>query len=516
MSRKIWRGLHPCLYGLLRLGTPAPGSSVTIVEGESDCQTLWLHGIQALGLPGANNWKEDRDAACLDGYDTIYVVDEGDQGGQAIRNWLSTSRIRSRVKMVRLGDSKDPSALHIKDPSQFLTHWQAACDTATPWVDQAETEAKQRAESAWLACKDLAEKTSILDAFAEDYHKLVAGEDRAGKLLFLAMMTRYLKRPVSAVVKGASSAGKSWLTAQVLGFFPPEAYYTLSGVSEKALAYSEEPLSHRFLVMYEAAGLQGDFASYLMRSLLSEGRVRYETVEKTPHGLKPRLIEREGPTGLVVTTTAVALHPENETRLLSVPVNDTPEQTVEVLKALAAENQAPPDFTAWHALQAWLASASHEVTIPFALGLAERTRPAAIRLRRDFGALLTLIRAHALLHRATRQTDGQGRVVATLDDYAAVRALVIDLLNEGVEVTVPDPVKTTVAAVKTLTASHQPPTSVSAIARYLKVDRSTASRRVSVALEGGYLRNLEDVKGRPFQAGPGGGPAEPDGHFSNG
>jgi hypothetical protein len=65
------------------------------------------------------------------------------------------------------------------------------------------------------------------------------------------------------------------------------------------------------------SGLSGDFASYLVRSLLSEGRVRYETVEKTKDGLKPRLIEREGPTGLLVTTTAVKLHPENETRLLS-------------------------------------------------------------------------------------------------------------------------------------------------------------------------------------------------------
>src|SRR2546430_2242009 len=82
---------------------------------------------------------------------------------------------------------------------------------------------------------------------------------------------------------------------------------------ERALADPEEPLQHRVLVIYEAAGLGSDFASYLVRSLLSEGRVRYETVEKTRDGLKPRLIERDGPTGLLVTTTSVSLHPENET-----------------------------------------------------------------------------------------------------------------------------------------------------------------------------------------------------------
>ncbi len=53
----------------------------------------------------------------------------------------------------------------------------------------------------------------------------------------------------------------------------------------------------------------------------------------------PRLIEREGPTGLIVTTTQVGLHPENETRLLSVPANDTPEQTAAILRMLACEDR---------------------------------------------------------------------------------------------------------------------------------------------------------------------------------
>ena len=101
----------------------------------------------------------------------------------------------------------------------------------------------------------------------------------------------------------------------MLDLFPASAHYALSAMSERALAYSEEPVKHRMLVIYEAAGTQGDFATYLMRSLLSEGHVRYETVEKTKDGLKARLIEREGPTGLIVTTTAVNLHPENETRM---------------------------------------------------------------------------------------------------------------------------------------------------------------------------------------------------------
>ena len=62
--------------------------------------------------------------------------------------------------------------------------------------------------------------------------------------------------------------------------------------------------------------------------------------------------------------------------------------------------------------------------------LAQLVPPIAIRLRRDFKTVL-LIRAHALLHQASRLKDEQGRVVATLEDYAAVRELVADLVAEG-------------------------------------------------------------------------------------
>jgi hypothetical protein len=126
-----WRqGDKPPLYGLDRL---ANHKSVAIVEGESCCQTLWHHDIPAVGLPGAGNWNEERDAATFDGLETIYVVIERDQGGEQVLKWLPKSAIRARVKLVDLGDFKDVSALYLNDPSQFGARWNAACDNAQPW-----------------------------------------------------------------------------------------------------------------------------------------------------------------------------------------------------------------------------------------------------------------------------------------------------------------------------------------------------------------------------------------------
>src|SRR5262249_18964636 len=290
-------------------------------------------------------------------------------------------------------------------PESFPQRWQAALEAAVPWAAYlAARTASQRGE-AWVRCAALAKDPRILDCFAEALAANgVAGEVRVGKLLDLILTSRFLERPVSAAVKGPSSAGKSYLCARVLDFFPPRAYYALSAMSEKALAYSKEPLEHRMLVVYEAAGLRSQFASYLVRSLLSEGRVRYETVEKTASGLKARLIEREGPTGLLVTTTAIKLHEENETRLLEIPVTHTRAQTQEGLRQLARDGHRPiVDVSAWHAFQEWLGGAEHRVTVPYAESLAALIPPVHVRLRRDFAAVLALIKSHAILHQASRE-----------------------------------------------------------------------------------------------------------------
>jgi hypothetical protein len=139
-----WKtGSKPCLYGLWRLDRAKAFGFLVIVEGESDCHTLWHHDIAAIGLPGANTWCEARDAPLLDGISKIYVNIEPDKGGEAVRRWLKQSRIRERVWLLNLGKYKDPSALYLADPDHFRERWQAARDVAVPWTVQAEVERQQ-------------------------------------------------------------------------------------------------------------------------------------------------------------------------------------------------------------------------------------------------------------------------------------------------------------------------------------------------------------------------------------
>ncbi len=355
----------------------------------------------------------------------------------------------------------------------------------------------------WTLCTELAQAPQILMRLKEELRTVgLAGEQRGALLIYLALTSRLQDRPVSIAVKGPSSAGKSNLVEQVLRFFPQSAYYCLSAMSDKVLAYSDEPLSHRFLVLYEAAGLRGEFANYFIRSLLSEGRLRYEVVIKNDEGIKTQLIEREGPTGLITTTTRIHLHLENETRYLSVPVDDSTNQTRKVLMATAQERQVTKDakeLKPWLALQRWLETGERRVVIPFAKTLAELIPPVAVRLRRDFVTFLNLIRSHALLHRASRQRDRDGRIIAEFRDYKAVRLLVADLIAESVEATVAPSIRQTVAAVAQLTRSCDEGASVTQVATALRLDKSAASRRIRAALDRGYLKNLETHRGLPYR-----------------
>jgi len=503
-DRFRWRkGSRARLYGLHRLTAAHNAGYVALVEGESDCHTLWLHNFPALGLPGAGNWSEERDAPLLADLATIFVVVEPDRGGDAVMKWLRRSAIAQRAKLVRLQGAKDASALYLADPDRFRVAFQRALDEAEPFEAIADREAKTAADRAGKAADDLLFEHDVLARLAAALPQAgLVGEDRNAKLLFLALTSRLFDRPVSIAVKGPSSGGKSFTVEVVLKFFPSSAYWERTALSDRALAYSAEDFRHRHLVIYEATGVGSDIATYLVRSLLSEGRIRYEVVEKTKDGMRPRLIEKEGPTGLIVTTTATKLHPENETRLLSLGVKDTPTQTKAILHALARDNDLPPavDFTRWQALQEWLEAGERRVVVPFAERLADLVPPVAVRLRRDFRLLLTLIAAHALLHRETRDRDEQGRIVATLRDYAIARELAADLFAEGVDATVKPGTREAVGAIAALKqALGKDEVSLAEIAKALKLDRSAASRRVADAVSRGYLVNAETRKGKPVR-----------------
>lgn len=164
----------------------------------------------------------------------------------------------------------------------------------------------------------------------------LAGEKDNGCIIYLAVTSRVQRHPICLTVKGESSGGKSYLVERVLTLFPPEAYLALTGMSRQALVYSDEPLSHRTVVIFERGGMEA--ADYNIRTLQSEGKIIFETVERDPATNEQHTVRKEkaGPANFIFTTTAPQIHQENETRHWSIFVDESPEQT-EAIKGKIAE-----------------------------------------------------------------------------------------------------------------------------------------------------------------------------------
>jgi hypothetical protein len=358
---------------------------------------------------------------------------------------------------------------------------------------------------------DLASDLHILDRLADALARCgLTGERASAQLLYLACTSRLEDKPVSAGVKGLSSAGKSFLVDSVARFFDPGQLIRFTALSSRALVYSDHDYRHRMILMIEAEGLregvEDDLTAYFVRSLLSEGRVDYEVTRPgADGGFTTRHIVKEGPTGLIFTTTRARIHPENETRVLSLTVNDSKAQTAAILAELGrshATNERPAvDLTEWLQLQTWLQHrGEHRVVIPYAGVLATLIPPLAVRLRRDFSILAALIGAHALLHQVNRPRSGSGAVEATLEDYAVVAALVGPLIAEGVGSTVSDPVRETVETLATIeaeTPDSETGVKTHVLADKLELHKTTITRRLAVAVEGGWVVNLEERRRQP-------------------
>jgi hypothetical protein len=198
-------------------------------------------------------------------------------------------------------------------------------------------------------------------------------------------------------------------------------------------------LKHKVVYLPEAAatlavknGVEGEFTA-MIRTLISEGYIRYQTVVAQDGGPPTGLeIVKNGPIAVIVTTARNNIEDELMTRLLLADSDESVSQSSKVLtsmlNAAAGSSRSSPltstEIKLCQDFQRWLElGGPYEVMLPFApairaaFTLTPTATPTAIRVRRDIGGLITAVSASAILYKAQRQADSEGRIVATLDDY---------------------------------------------------------------------------------------------------
>lgn len=133
------------VYGLDR---PVPwGALLWLVEGASDCWSLWLAGQAAIGLPGATNVKP---LAAVDFQDvkTIAVIEEPDSAGQRMPHLAATTLydagFQGDVVRVSLNPFKDAREAFIADRSKFRKVLELAWKSRTPIPRPEPVKSRQR------------------------------------------------------------------------------------------------------------------------------------------------------------------------------------------------------------------------------------------------------------------------------------------------------------------------------------------------------------------------------------
>lgn len=277
-------------------------------------------------------------------------------------------------------------------------------------------------------------KLNIVDKSLKSLY--FAGKTDNAKLLFLASLTRFSNRPVSILIKGASGSGKSELLNTILKFIPEKDKEVFTGISEKSIAYMERNfLKHKILGIQEFSGLNNPTGNTLLRSLLSEGKIRRMVAKNDPNDndFVNQESKVEGPVCLFMTTTEESIHPEDENRMLSIKVDQSAEQKRLVLLAKAdAFNGVKKSKEIIQEMQ--LVSIEYQknfkkVEIPFVKKIAMGMDTSFDQVLRHFDKILSLIEAHALLNQESREIKDD-KVVANDEDYSVVCSLLEPILFE--------------------------------------------------------------------------------------
>jgi hypothetical protein len=507
-NRFRWKkGSHPIPYGLNRLIQIRKQGWVLVVEGESDCWTLWHHNIPALGAPGKGIWPPAW-GEYLKGLD-VFIWQEPDAEDFVLRILKSAPEARYIIAPQGI---KDISEAHIKglDVPVLIDNLKRTAQLGRELKARFDNE---QLRIAYNEAKYIIESEDPLRLVSNEIRNLGYGGDiKPALITYLSATSRLLAMrtgamPVHLLILGAPSSGKSYTVNVVLSLLPSEAYNIVDAGSPRVLIYDDSDLQHKVVIFSESDSLpagEDNPAASAIRNLLQDHHLHYKvTIRNQETGdFIPREIDKPGPT-VLITTGVKSLGSQLMSRMFSLEVPDSKEQLISALGAqakLEINGVRSPD-SQFKAFQAYLQlKTPWNVVVPFAAELSEaigRTASAS-RILRDYQRLLSLIKTVTILRHNHRILDKQGRLISTKDDYETVRELVNDMYVDTTT-GINSEIRKLVGAVVELNASRGDGDSVSVtkLSKCLGISKMAASRRAHKAMAQDWIVNREQRKGFP-------------------
>jgi hypothetical protein len=226
----------------------------------------------------------------------------------------------------------------------------------------------------------------------------LVGEKLSALVVYIVGTSRLLERPLCLFIKGPSGIGKNFLGDTVLGFLPPSHVLQLTSSSIRSWNYLGK-LEHKAVYVKERNEAAGPV--HPTRLLISEKELIHIVTEKRGGRFVSRRRVTKGPIASISTTTKDRVEVDDETRHISIWLDDSADQTVRVMEAAVVEQRGleATERRVWHKVQQLIQKrAALPIELPdWFKNLIPHVRSDNLWARRYFPAFLQACKTVALI-----------------------------------------------------------------------------------------------------------------------
>ncbi len=324
----------------------------------------------------------------------------------------------------------------------------------------------------------------------------LVGEELNALVLLVVVVSRILAHPLNAFVKGSSSAGKNFLVKLILLLMPRRAVKEITSASEQAWNYLGSDLRHRVIYLQE----QNEGAGTIdpIRQLISEGKL----VRLVPKHENGKLVTKRhvayGPVAAISTTTKDFLKKDDETRHISIRVDESSEQTRRIVKSYTQQREplSRKELKAWHMVHRLLEErVGTEVIFPSWFDeIPDRLFVDNLSVRRYYPAFVEACRTVCLIRsfQPGRKLSKHGELMVDFADFA-ITALIFDsVFVESLHLVKRGAGEDTRRLFEKIAAREKRAVETKDIMSELRISKDRAYSKIRYAKQAGVIRQVNE------------------------
>lgn len=365
------------------------------------------------------------------------------------------------------------------------------------WEWELQREEKERKERRLLKkAKALIAAPDFLTRVLDICQRMgVVGEENSLLTFKLSGVSRTLPRPVSTMLRGSPSSGKSSTMNAALQLFNPEIVLERAAISGKALFHGEGPLTGKILVLTEYHA--GKDSRHLIRLAQTEGVLTDETTVLEGRRRSTAITERTGRPSVWTTTSEEKIAADDLSRFQVVWADESAEQSLRVMRSRASTPPKPVDTSeleVWRKATSLIVAEEKDFQHPpkWLRSLPRRMPLERVGIRRDFERFLTFLKAIALCRGCASRPEV---IDIELADYA-VAYLIFEPVFGGRPRTIADQDLELALVVARLNDQEKRPVTVNEIAEALGWKPALVYKTVKSAVEQNLVMHEDGTRER--------------------